>query len=84
MFAVGYTCVNNVPAVVFGRIQRTSFTTITTNCNVRIGFSGGPVFTSDGQLVGLTTGKLSLGTVHFVLPSTEFIEPIKKYIVTNG
>ncbi|VVC42212.1 Peptidase S1, PA clan [Cinara cedri] len=83
VFAVGYACEENVPAIVFGNVQKSTLNTITTSCNVRTGFSGGPVFTSDGQMLGLTIGKLSLGIVHFVLPSTKFISTIKKHILTN-
>lgn len=84
MFAVGYVCGDNAAATVFGCIQSALFGTITTSCNVCTGFSGGPVFTSNNRLLGLTVGKLSVGTVHFVLPTTEFIGNIKKYIVTKG
>lgn len=61
-----------------------SFGLLTTTCDVRKGFSGGPVFTIEGILLGLTIGKLSVGTISFVLPSTEFVETIKTYIHTNG
>lgn len=82
---MGYGLRENVPSIVFGYVHRLSFSILITTCNVRIGFSGGPVFsTSDGKLLGLTIGKLSVGTVNFVLPSIEFVETIKKYIHTNG
>jgi len=55
-----------------------------TTCNVRAGFSGGPVFSIDKKLLGLTIGKLNIGTFHYVLPSTEFVETINKYIITNS
>lgn len=57
---------------------------LTTTCNICTGFSGGPLFTTDRQLLGLTIGKLSMDTVHFVLPSTEFMEIINLYIHTYG
>lgn len=69
----------------FGYVHKLSFSILTTTCNVYKGFSGGPVFAaSDGKLLGLTIGKLSVGTVNFVLPSIEFVEIIKKYIHNNG
>lgn len=68
----------------FGYVQMMKFTMLTTTCDVCPGFSGGPVFTSDRQLLGLTIGKLSLGTVHFVLPSTEFMKTINSFIQSNG
>lgn len=62
----------------------TSFSILTTTCNVCSGFSGGPVFTNDENLLGLTIGKLSVGTMNFVLPSSEFMNTIEKYIQTNS
>lgn len=61
-----------------------SLTLLTTTCNICAGFSGGPLLTTDRQLLGLTIGKLNNDNVHFVLPSTEFMEIIFLYIHTNG
>ncbi|XP_025411809.1 peroxisomal leader peptide-processing protease-like isoform X2 [Sipha flava] len=83
VFAVGYACKENVTSTIFGRVLSISLGLLTTTCNVCKGFSGGPVFTNEGKLLGLTIGKLSVGTVNFVLPSAEFVETIKTYIHTN-
>jgi hypothetical protein len=84
MFSVGFPCQEYVPSTVFGHMYRMIHNILTTTCNVREGFSGGPVFSIDRKLLGLTVGKLNVGTIHFVLPSTEFVETINKYIITNG
>lgn len=84
MFAVGFANQENVISSVFGHVLSISFGLLTTTCDVRKGFSGGPVFTNKGKLLGLTIGKLSVGTVNFVLPSIEFVETIKTFIHTNG
>ncbi|KAE9542995.1 hypothetical protein AGLY_002906 [Aphis glycines] len=84
MFSVGFPCREYVSSTVFGHMHRMIHGILTTTCNVREGFSGGPVFSVDRQLLGLTVGKLNVGTVHFVLPSTEFVETINKYIITNN
>lgn len=84
MFAVGFPCREYAPATVFGHMQRVVYSILMTSCNVHRGFSGGPVFSIDRKLLGLTIGKLNTGTIHFVLPSTEFMETINKYIITNS
>ncbi|KAF0766541.1 peroxisomal leader peptide-processing protease-like [Aphis craccivora] len=84
MFSVGFPCREYVPSTVFGHMHRMIHGILTTTCNVREGFSGGPVFSVNRQLLGLTIGKLNVGTIHFVLPSTEFVETINKYIITNN
>lgn len=84
MFSVGFACREYVPSTVFGHMHKMINSILTTTCDVRAGFSGGPVFSIDRKLLGLTVGKLNLGTIHFVLPSTEFMETINKYIITNN
>ncbi|XP_008185200.1 peroxisomal leader peptide-processing protease isoform X1 [Acyrthosiphon pisum] len=84
MFSVGFACREYVPSTVFGHMHRMIYSILTTTCNVRAGFSGGPVFSIDRKLLGLTVGKLNMGTFHFVLPSIEFVETINKYIITNN
>jgi len=84
MFSVGFPCREYVPSTVFGHMHRMISSILTTTCNVRAGFSGGPVFSINRKLLGLTVGKLNMGTIHFVLPSTEFVETINKYIITNS
>lgn len=84
VFAVGYAFGENVPTTVFGHVHMVSFSIMTTTCDVRSGFSGGPVYTNNKDLLGLTVGKLSVGTVNFVLPSSEFLDTIEKYILTNS
>jgi len=84
MFSVGFGCREYTPSTVFGHMHRIIHTILTTTCNVRAGFSGGPVFSIDRKLLGLTVGKLNMGTFHFVLLSTEFVETINKYIITNS
>lgn len=84
VFAVGYACKEKNYSIVCGHVQKISLAILTTTCNVRAGFSGGPVFTIDGKLLGLTIGKLSVGSVNFVLPSTEFEQPIKMYAHSKG
>jgi len=84
MFSVGFGCREYTPSTVFGHMHRMIHSILTTTCNVRAGFSGGPVFSIDRKLLGLTVGKLNMGTFHFVLLSTEFVETINKYIITNS
>ncbi|XP_025198767.1 uncharacterized protein LOC112597064 isoform X2 [Melanaphis sacchari] len=84
MFSVGFPCREYVPSTSFGHMHRMIHSMLTTTCNVREGFSGGPVFSMDRKLLGLTVGRLNVGTIHFVLPSTEFVETINKYILTNN
>jgi len=85
MFSVGFSCREYVPSTVFGHMHKMILQSmLMTTCNVRAGFSGGPVFSIDSKLLGLTIGKLNMGTFHFVLPSTEFVETINKYINTNS
>lgn len=84
VFAVGYALRENGPAAVFGHVHVMSYSILTTTCDVRTGFSGGPVFTGGRDLLGLTVGKLSVGTLNFVLPTSEFVNTIEKYIRTNG
>uniref|UniRef100_A0A2S2NPN0 Peroxisomal leader peptide-processing protease n=1 Tax=Schizaphis graminum TaxID=13262 RepID=A0A2S2NPN0_SCHGA len=84
MFSVGFPCREYVPSTVFGHMYRMIHNILTTTCNVREGFSGGPVFSIDRKLLGLTVGKLNVGTIHFVLPSIEFVKTINKYIITNN
>ncbi|KAL4084444.1 hypothetical protein QTP88_028262 [Uroleucon formosanum] len=81
---VGFSCREYMPSTVFGHMHRMIYSILMTTCNVRAGFSGGPVFSIDRKLLGLTIGKLNIGTFHYVLPSTEFVETIKKYIITNN
>jgi len=84
MISVGYSCREYVPSTVFGHMHKKLYSMLTTTCNIRAGFSGGPVFSIDRKLLGLTVGKLNIGTIHFVLPSTVFMETINKYIITNS
>lgn len=84
MLAVGYASAEKIPSTVFGQINRIPFSMITTTCNVHLGFSGGPVFSSNRRLLGLIVGKLSVGSINFVLPVTEFMETVKNYISKNG
>lgn len=84
VFAIGYGCKENIPSTVFGYVVKVPVSMLMTTCNVRLGFSGGPVFSSDRKLLGLTIGKLSVGNVNFVLPSAEFMDTIKYYILING
>lgn len=84
VFAVGYALGENILSTAVGYILKVSSSVLTTTCNVHIGFSGGPVFTSNGKLLGLTVGKLNVGTVNFVLPSTVFLETLNKFIQSNG
>lgn len=84
MFSVGFSCREYVPSTVFGHVHKMIYSILMTTCNVRAGFSGGPVFSIDKKLLGLTIGKLNIGTFHYVLPSTEFVETINKYIITNS
>lgn len=83
VFVVGYAFEENEPSTVFGHVHTISFSIMTTTCDIHTGFSGGPVFMGD-KLLGLTIGKLSVGSIHFVLPSIEFVDIIKKYMYTNG
>ncbi|KAL5242321.1 hypothetical protein ACI65C_009731 [Semiaphis heraclei] len=84
IFSVGYPCREYVPSTVFGHMHKMLYSILTTTCNVRAGFSGGPVFSIDRKLLGLTIGKLNMGSIHFVLPSSVFVETINKYIITNN
>lgn len=82
--AVGYGLGEYDVSTIHGYVLGTSFGLLTTTCNVPVGFSGGPVFTDDGRLLGLTVAKLSVRSVHFALPFPEIKETIQKYISTNG
>jgi len=84
VFAAGYAYGEHVPSTVSGNVLVTSFSVLMTTCDVCIGYSGGPVFaTNSGQLLGLTVGKSSVGTVNFALPSTEFVKTIYEYYQTD-
>jgi len=85
VITVGYASGDRVPSTVSGCVRSMTFNVLTTACNVRTGFSGGPVFAaSDGRLLGLTVAKLSVGAVNFVLPSIEFVKTINEFNQTNG
>lgn len=84
VLAVGYACKEKKLSTVFGSVQKISFAILTTTCNVQAGFSGGPVFTIYGKLLGLTIGKLNVGLMNFVLPSVEFDQTIKIYAHSKG
>lgn len=82
--AVGYGVGEYDISTVHGYVLGTSFGLLTTTCNVLVGFSGGPVFTDNGRLLGMTVAKLNGHSVHFALPFLEIKETIQKYISTNG
>lgn len=85
VFAVGYAQGKHVPSTVSGNVLMISLSVFTTTCDVRTGFSGGPVFAvNTGQLLGITFGKSSVGTVNFALPSTEFVKIINEYNQSDG
>ncbi|XP_060869680.1 peroxisomal leader peptide-processing protease isoform X2 [Metopolophium dirhodum] len=84
LFLVGYACREYAPSTNFGHMHGMMHSILTTTCHVHAGFSGGPVFSIDRKLLGLTVGKLNIGTFHFVLLSTEFMKTINKYIITNN
>lgn len=84
VMAAGYACKDNLVSTVFGFMLEVSLGVLMTNCKIRAGFSGGPIFSTEGQLLGLTIGMLSSGSVNFGLSFTEFGNIIKDFIKNNG
>lgn len=84
MICAGYAFKTFELSTVFGCVYEMSYGILTTTCKVHLGYSGGPVLTSDKQLLGLIIGQLKEGSANIVLPSTKFMKIIQKYIHTNG
>ncbi|XP_050442300.1 peroxisomal leader peptide-processing protease-like isoform X2 [Adelges cooleyi] len=83
VFAVGYPSIEKKLKISFGHIHATPLSSIlTTNCQVYLGFSGGPVFGKDNKLLGLTIGMLNVDII--VLENLESKCPKTKMIWNNG
>ncbi|XP_050525995.1 peroxisomal leader peptide-processing protease-like isoform X2 [Daktulosphaira vitifoliae] len=81
VFIVGYHSLEYEPSISVGRVYRIPFKSLlVTTCNVYPGFSGSPVFTKDNKLIGLLIGKLSIGSLSFVLTAAVFDQIINNYI----